>query len=178
MPPNVDEEALDVEYELLGQGRRVQPGEPAPIHAWAENEKSGSVTNSPGENRRLLAPSKTLDSALTLAVPDGQKKHTATPKCLNPKLKTKFEKRKEKLISVLRPPYFMISVILVIVCIHSTVDGRARAQLEWVPGAWWREPWRLFSYGLVHASAAHLALNAVVALVVSILRYTAGQTSP
>lgn len=44
-----------------------------------------------------------------------------------------------------------------------------RAQLEWSPGAWWREPWRLVTYGCVHANAAHLALNALVALAVSIV---------
>lgn len=45
--------------------------------------------------------------------------------------------------------------------------GWLRAHLEWSPGAWWRAPWRLFSYGLVHASATHLATNAIVALAVS-----------
>ena len=48
-----------------------------------------------------------------------------------------------------------------------------RATLEWNPDAWWREPWRLFTYGCVHASHAHLALNALVALAVSITPYVA-----
>lgn len=51
--------------------------------------------------------------------------------------------------------------------VHLCGPEEWRSKLEWAPGAWWQEPWRLLTYGLVHAGAAHLALNALVALAVS-----------
>lgn len=53
------------------------------------------------------------------------------------------------------------------VCVHLWGGSWLRARLEWSPGEWWRAPWRLVTYGCVHASAGHLALNALVALTVS-----------
>lgn len=58
------------------------------------------------------------------------------------------------------------------VTIHIWIPEEMRAYLVWSPGAWWREPWRLLTYGCVHASVVHLALNAVVALAVSIVYYS------
>ncbi|XP_047988790.1 uncharacterized protein LOC125228319 isoform X2 [Leguminivora glycinivorella] len=81
-----------------------------------------------------------------------------------PKVKTKFQKRSEKLYAVLKPPYFILTVIIIIVSMYLWGSERARMRLEWSPGAWWREPWRLLSYGAIHASATHLATNAIVAL--------------
>ncbi|XP_047988788.1 rhomboid-related protein 2-like isoform X1 [Leguminivora glycinivorella] len=83
-----------------------------------------------------------------------------------PKVKTKFQKRSEKLYAVLKPPYFILTVIIIIVSMYLWGSERARMRLEWSPGAWWREPWRLLSYGAIHASATHLATNAIVALAV------------
>lgn len=51
---------------------------------------------------------------------------------------------------------------------HICISDRLRATLEWSPAAWWQEPWRVFTYGLVHANVPHLTLNAFVALAVSI----------
>ncbi|XP_075992932.1 rhomboid-related protein 2-like [Anticarsia gemmatalis] len=165
-------ERLNVEGEH--HGRRILPDSPRPATAWTENEEERpGETNSPGENRRLLPsgpiPSKhksRLQAGLTLGVhPPG--KYTKCPQVTQKnKLKSKFEKRKDKLVNLLKPPYFIVSVIIVIVCIHTLGSHNVRTALEWSPGAWWREPWRLFTYGLVHANATHLALNALVALAV------------
>ncbi|XP_068629889.1 protein rhomboid-like [Battus philenor] len=169
------------------QGRRIQPEEPPPAQAWTENEEQercgvdpDSRTNSPGENRRLLGRSKIppvkpksrLQAGLTLGVWGVQRDNSKrkTFKCQLPsaalRKKTKFQKRKEKLFAVLKPPYFILSMILIIICVHAWSSEAVRAQLEWAPGEWWRTPWRLLSYGCVHAGSAHLALNAIVALAV------------
>ncbi|XP_063822213.1 rhomboid-related protein 1-like [Ostrinia nubilalis] len=162
------------------QGRRILPELTAPAQAWIENEdldRSDSVHNSPGENRRLLSPQvhqpvpkhkSRLQAGLTLGVSNTPKRHAKcpqTPKCVK-KQKTKYQKRREKLLAILKPPYFIVSMIFFIVCIHIWLPEDARAYLWWTPGAWWREPWRLLTYGFVHANAVHLALNAVVALAV------------
>lgn len=123
------------EYPAVHQGRRILPEDSSPAQAWTENEESerfggDSATNSPGENRRLLSPGSAplprhksrLQAGLTLSVSHTPKKHTKcpqTPKCVKTRPKTKFEKRKEKLIAILKPPYFIVSVIFVNV---STVD--------------------------------------------------------
>ncbi|PZC74587.1 protein rhomboid [Helicoverpa armigera] len=155
--------------------RRVLPDAHAPATAWTENEEErpGDNTNSPGENRRLLptgAPVKhksRLQAGLTLGVhPQGKYKSPQLTKSHKPYAKNKFEKRKDKLLALLKPPYFIVSMIILLVCIHLWGSADMRAQMEWSPNAWWREPWRLFTYGCVHASAAHLALNALVALAV------------
>ncbi|CAH0604486.1 unnamed protein product [Chrysodeixis includens] len=157
-------------------GRRILPDGQAPASAWTEHEdeRAGDNTNSPGENKRLLpagaAPARhksRLQAGLTLGVhPPGKYKHPELTKAQKAQAKTKFAKRKDKLIALLKPPYFIVSMIILIVCIHLWGTEEVRAQLEWSPGAWWREPWRLVTYGCVHASAAHLALNALVALAV------------
>lgn len=61
---------------------------------------------------------------------------------------------------------FIISNLIQI-CIQLFGSEDLRANLEWSPTQWRQEPWRLLTYGLVHAHAAHLALNALVALAVS-----------
>lgn len=175
------------------------------MQAWVENEEPGlacdSRTNSPGENRRLLGnkphhkSTAKLQAGLTLGVWGAPKKHAKYPRSLkNVKTKhntkSKFQKRKEKLIEALKPPYFiitMLSIIVSIIClitdyyqrqvvkvlyyskvmVHFCGPDKWRATLEWSPGGWWREPWRLLTYGFVHAGPAHLALNAIVALTVS-----------
>ncbi|XP_063360094.1 rhomboid-related protein 2-like isoform X1 [Cydia amplana] len=147
-----------------GTPRRVAPSRPPANRAWLERE-----TRSPGEHRRLLdsPPSPKLQAGLTLGVWDVLKKQKQEkPIEEKPKVKTKFQKRSEKLYAVLKPPYFMLTVIIIIVAMYLWGSERARMRLEWSPGAWWREPWRLLSYGVVHASATHLATNAIVALAV------------
>lgn len=52
-------------------------------------------------------------------------------------------------------------------CIHVWGAESWRGALEFSPAQWRAQPWRLLSYGLVHAHARHLALNALVALAVS-----------
>ncbi|XP_023947510.2 rhomboid-related protein 2 [Bicyclus anynana] len=159
------------------QGRRILPEVPPPAQAWTENEELGlgsdSRTNSPGENRRLLGtkplqkPSCRLQAGLTLGVWVVKK-----PKCsslksgIKTQTKTKFQKRREKLKDVLRPPYFIITMLFLIVMVHLCGPDELRSKLEWAPEAWWTEPWRLLTYGLVHAGAAHLAINALVAVTV------------
>ncbi|CAK1552710.1 unnamed protein product [Leptosia nina] len=157
----------------IHQGRRIIPEEAEPAQAWIEsdypNPGSDSRTNSPGENRRLLGnkPQKTgLQAGLTLGVWKQSKCSLSKTVKIKPRVKTKFQKRKEKLIEALRPPYFIISIIIFIVLLHLCGPEEWRAWLEWSPGAWWREPWRLFTYGCVHAGTAHLAINALVALAV------------
>lgn len=123
----------DYQQPGVHQGRRVLPEVAAPAHAWTEHEdleRSGgdSAHNSPGENRRLLSPysapaskhKSRLQAGLTLGVSNAPRKHTKcpqTPKFAKARPKTKFEKRKEKLIAILKPPYFIVSMIFAIVSI-------------------------------------------------------------
>ncbi|XP_026329467.1 protein rhomboid-like [Hyposmocoma kahamanoa] len=156
---------------------RVHAPRPPPARAWLEHEDperaAGSATNSPGESRRLLpapgAHKSRLQSGLTLTVRNSPKKHskcTLSARFGNPKAKTRSQKRKDKIIAALKPPYFILSMIIIMVCIHAWGSADLRAVLEWSPSGWWREPWRLLTYGWVHATNAHLALNALVALAV------------
>ncbi|XP_047528176.1 protein rhomboid-like [Vanessa atalanta] len=169
----------DYQEEQVHQGRRILPDEPPPAQAWTENEElspgNDSRTNSPGENRRLLGnkplqkSSSRLQAGLTLGVWGVSKKQSkCTPSLKNgkPQAKTKFQKRKEKLIEALRLPYFIITMLYIIGLFHFFAPEEWRAKLEWAPGAWWHQPWRLLTYGFLHAGAAHLALNALVALAV------------
>lgn len=121
-------EQLNGDYQEVPvhQGRRILPEEPPTAQAWTENEELGlgsdSRTNSPGENRRLLGSkplqksSCRLQAGLTLGVWVVKK-----PKCPSIKAgtkiqtKTKFQKKKEKLKEVLRPPYFIVTMLFVIV---------------------------------------------------------------
>nr|XP_034840430.1 LOW QUALITY PROTEIN: rhomboid-related protein 2-like [Maniola hyperantus] len=172
-------ERLNGDYQEVPvhQGRRILPEEPPPAQAWAENEESGlgndSRTNSPGENRRLLGSkplqksSCRLQAGLTLGVLVVKKpKCTSIKSGIKTQTKTKFQKRKEKLKHVLRPPYFIITMLFLNVMVHLCAPEEWRAKLEWAPGAWWKEPWRLLTYGLVHMGTTHLALNALMALAV------------
>lgn len=103
---------------------------PAPAHAWLENEERdggrapGSATSSPGESRRLLpAPThkSRLQAGLTLSVhsthnsPKKQTKCSLAAKFGNTKVKTRSQKRKDKIIAALKPPYFILSMIIVMV---------------------------------------------------------------
>lgn len=109
-----------------GAGRVHAPQAP-PVRAWAENEAPeralGSVAGSPGESHRLLlAPAAThksrLQSGLTLAVHNSPKKYskcTLSAKFGNPKVKTRSQKRKDKIIAALKPPYFILSMIVIMV---------------------------------------------------------------
>ncbi|XP_037973402.2 rhomboid-related protein 2 [Plutella xylostella] len=155
-----------------GQGSRVQgPPAPPPARAWTETERLR-----PGDEQRPLLPAPALaapgklQAGLTLGVAGIARKNRKCPQIhlgkTKPKVKTKFQKRKDRLIEILRPPYFILSMIVLIVCIHLAGAGGLGAALEWSPRAWRRQPWRLLTYGLLHASPAHLALNALVALVV------------
>lgn len=120
MAPDADCETgrLNTDYVPTHQGRRVLPEQAAPAQAWAENEESGE--RSPGENRRLLpaAPSEKhksrLQAGLTLGVHANYPQKLPASKNYQ---KTRFQKRKEKLIEVLKPPYFILSMIIVIVSI-------------------------------------------------------------
>lgn len=165
---------LNLNKNAPHHGRRILPEGQQLATAWTENEdERPDNTNSPGENRRLL-PSRPpvkhksrLQAGLTLGVHSSikyPKHHLVNSQKV--KLKSKFEKRKKKLIHLLKPPYFIVSVIFIIICIHVCKSNGFRSALEWSPCAWWREPWRLFTYGFVHANVPHLALNALVALTV------------
>ncbi|XP_013182363.1 PREDICTED: rhomboid-related protein 2 [Papilio xuthus] len=175
----------DFQEVPVHQGRRIQPEGPPAARAWVEQETergSDSRTCSPGESRRLLGPAPPplatkprLQAGLTLGVwavsKDSKKKsQEKKTKCqlanATKRTKTKFQKRKEKLIAVLKPPYFILTMIITIICVHVWSTEAVRAQLEWAPNAWRQAPWRLLTYGCVHATNAHLALNALVALAV------------
>lgn len=108
-----------------GAGRVHAPRTP-PARAWLEHEDPerapGSAANSPGESRRLLpapgAHKSRLQSGLTLAVRNSPKKHskcTLSAKFGNPKVKTRSQKRKDKIIAALKPPYFILSMIIIMV---------------------------------------------------------------
>ncbi|KAJ8725329.1 hypothetical protein PYW08_003512 [Mythimna loreyi] len=163
---------LNVEQVPVHHGRRILPNGQPPASAWTENEEErpGDNTNSPGENRRLLPTSEPpakhksrLQAGLTLGV---HNKYPQIAKTQKGFVKSKFEKRKDKLIALLKPPYFIVSMIILLEVLHISLTEDFRSSLEWSPRAWWREPWRLFTYGCLHASHAHLALNALVALAV------------
>ncbi|KAG6457256.1 protein rhomboid [Manduca sexta] len=150
-------------------GSRILPQSPPAAYGWTENEAEPS---SPGENRRLLPTVETktkprLQDGLTLGV-HGHKKHTKCPQIQKnvKKKKSNFQKRKEKLVALLKPPRFITSMIFVMISIHFLASAEFRRLLEWSPGSWWSEPWRLLTYGFVHANNGHLALNALVALAV------------
>ncbi|XP_041977235.1 rhomboid-related protein 2-like [Aricia agestis] len=175
MAPDADcEEARrpSEEYAPVHQGRRILPDLPPPARAWTETEDApgDSRTNSPGESRRLLGhtakstPRRQYEINLTLT----RKTLKCPPltKQTSVSAKTKFQKRKEKILDALRPPYFIISMIAIIVLLHLCGPARWQAHLEWLPGPRWSEPWRLLSYGLVHATPMHLVLNSLVALAV------------
>ncbi|XP_049867215.1 protein rhomboid-like [Pectinophora gossypiella] len=167
MAPNaLDCEQLERQQPLVAgvhAGRRVRPPPAAPAAAWSEPA---------AETRLLLAPATPpvgLDAGLTLAVPahhDRYTKCTLAGKFGKPLEKTKNQKRKEKLVAALKPPYFILSMIAVMTGVHMWAGEETRALLEWSPASWRHEPWRLVTYGWVHASAAHVALNALVGLAV------------
>ncbi|KAI5634483.1 rhomboid family domain-containing protein [Phthorimaea operculella] len=154
-------------------------GGAAPAQAWSEREQAERA-DSPGEERRLLTPvhaaqhkpkphRSRLQAGLTLGVwPISKKNSKPAPsqKLEKPPAKTKYEKRKEKIIAALRPPYFILSMIAIITAIQMWGSDEVRFALEWSPSAWRRQPWRLVTYGWVHAGGAHAALNALVALAV------------
>lgn len=110
-------------------GRRILPDGQRPASAWTENEEErpGDNTNSPGENRRLLPsgpPAKhksRLQAGLTLGVhpPGKYTKYPQISKAEKAIAKSKFEKRKDKLIALLKPPYFIVSMIMLIVSTYS-----------------------------------------------------------
>ncbi|XP_035436228.1 rhomboid-related protein 1 [Spodoptera frugiperda] len=170
-----EEQAVPVHH-----GRRILPDGQPPASAWAEteDERPGDNTSSPGENKRLLPsgpPARhksRLQAGLTLGVhPPVKYKYPPATKSQKTFLKSKSDKkkseRKANLIALLKPPYFIVSMIIVNVLIHESIkDADVRALLQWNPDSWWREPWRLVTYGCVHASHLHLALNSLVALAV------------
>ena len=117
---------LNVEQVPVHHGRRILPDGQPPASAWTENEdeRPGDNTNSPGENRRLLPttalPAKhksRLQAGLTLGVHNKYPQITKSQKAY---AKTKFEKRKDKLIALLKPPYFIVSMIILLVSIFVT----------------------------------------------------------
>lgn len=117
---------LPVPSHGAGAGRVHAPQMP-PARAWTENEDPeralGSATSSPGESRRLLpapgdAHKSRLQSGLTLTVRNSPKKYskcTLPAKFGNPKVKTRSQKRKDKIIAALKPPYFILSMIIIMV---------------------------------------------------------------
>lgn len=119
-------EYLPVPCHGTGAGRVHAPQMP-PVRAWIENEDPertlGSAANSPGESRRLLpapvaAHKSRLQSGLTLTVRNSPKKHskcTLSSKFGNPRVKTRSQKRKDKIIAALKPPYFILSMIIIMV---------------------------------------------------------------
>lgn len=108
--------------------RRALPAprpDPVPTLAWTEPEDPERGQASPGESRRLLEPPADspvkpkcrLQAGLTLGVWGAPRKHAKCPqtKFVETKAKTKYEKRKEKLLAVLKPPYFILSMIVIMV---------------------------------------------------------------
>lgn len=126
---------LPVPCHGAGAGR-VHAPRAAPARAWIEHEEPeralGSATSSPGESRRLLlapdaAHKSRLQSGLTLAVRNSPKKHskcTLSAKFGNPKVKTRSQKRKDKIIAALRPPYFILSMIVIMVSDINICDSQ------------------------------------------------------
>ncbi|KAJ0180207.1 hypothetical protein K1T71_003611 [Dendrolimus kikuchii] len=164
MAPNVDGETARLD-SLPGQSRRILPEGAPPAQAWIENEDPNST---PGENKRLLPipqrpqkPKSRLQAGLTLGV---HSKYPSPKKRV--RKRSQFQIRKEKLIAVLKPPYFIVSMIVLIVSIHLLGTCGLHDKLEWSPGVWRHEPWRLLTYGFLHATTTHLALNAIVALAI------------
>lgn len=76
------------------------------------------------------------------------------------------QQRAEEKSDYQKAPYFIISLLIILICVHLSLPDNAHVWLEWPPGAWWREPWRLVTYSFVHVSASHFCLNALVALIV------------
>lgn len=104
--------------------------DPAPALAWTEHEDGGQA--SPGESRRLLGPPThslakpkcRLQAGLTLGVWGAPRKHAKCPqntKFVKAKAKTKYEKRKEKLFAILKPPYFILSMIVIMVSLGVSI---------------------------------------------------------
>lgn len=140
MAPDADYEEVErlnvQEYRPgVHQGRRILPDGAPPAQAWAENEdldRSDSAHNSPGENRRLLSPDiilppqkhkSRLQAGLTLGVSNTPRKHTKcpqTPRCIK-RQKSKSQKRREKLFAILKPPYFIVSMIFFIVSTFNSI---------------------------------------------------------
>lgn len=113
--------------ERGGAGCRVlpAPGE-APARAWAPCGDQGR-SSSPAESRRLLAPVHAPRPRGALATgawpaPLDYPKHPLLPSAANPK-KTSFQRRKEKLLALFRPPYFILTLIAVIVSAPSPPAG-------------------------------------------------------
>lgn len=107
---------LNADYEVpTHHGRRVLSELTPPARAWAVNEETSE--RSPGEYKRLLPtqqekPKSRLQAGLTLGV---HSKYPQKPLSTKVVQKTKFQKRKEKFIEVLKPPYFILSMIFLIV---------------------------------------------------------------
>lgn len=112
---------LNVEQVPVHHGRRILPDGQQPASAWIENEEErpGDNTNSPGENRRLLPASEPpakhksqMQAGLTLGV---HNKYPQVSKSQKTLAKTNFVKRKVKLIASLKPPYFILCMIIFLV---------------------------------------------------------------
>ncbi|GBP32029.1 Protein rhomboid [Eumeta japonica] len=135
-------------------GWRVLPCGPpaAPLRAWCENE-----------TKRTPRPPAAVDDGRRLLEP-------GSPRAFSPEDKRKKEflprSWREKISEVLRPPYFILTMVVVLAGVHWAGGEHARRLLEWSPGSWRCEPWRFVTYATVHAGATHLALNALVALAV------------
>ncbi|XP_013195810.2 rhomboid-related protein 2 [Amyelois transitella] len=170
MTPKVECESqrLNPEAVPIHQCRRVLPEESSPARAWLEDEEGRTTRTNEAEEKCLLHPAnftplKTKPHEVALSI-SREKDNKVKYK---PKSISKFEKTKDKIINAIKPPCFTFSMIMILVSIHLFVPEDCREWLEWTPGReWWHQPWRLVTYGLVHANAVHLALNAVVAMAV------------
>ncbi|XP_059061252.1 rhomboid-related protein 1-like [Achroia grisella] len=119
---------------------------PEPAQAWCEDEKKEkkSLLHSP----QFVTPSRV--------------RSPSTVTCSTGTQPTLFR----RLLNYLKLPYLTICLIVILVTIHLALPEDAHTLLEWPPGPWWREPWRVFTYGFVHASSSHLTINALVAIAV------------
>lgn len=141
-------------------GWKVLPETRLAAQAWVENEI-------PGESRQLLVSSEKplqIHGVVNLSAQSYTEKNPKKRK--KKQKKTNLQKRLERLAVLLKPPYFIVTIICVMVCIHLLVSEEVRDMLEWTPEKWRTEPWRLLTYGCIHANHLHLALNALVALAV------------
>lgn len=72
----------------------------------------------------------------------------------------------DKAVDIARPPVFVVVMVVAMALMHAVLDAEARLRMEWTPGEWWRQPWRVFTYSLIHTTRRHLMLNCIMALAV------------
>ncbi|KAM3961784.1 rhomboid-related protein 1 [Aphomia sociella] len=152
----------DLEKGLVPTHKRgaVSCPEKAPLKAWMTNEVSSRSESINYEEKLRLISRQGSRRSEQLSTKSSNLDFRNTSRL------QKIRKIKKKIFGVIKPPYFITFMLLVLACFYWLTPKEVQVWLEWLPGAWWREPWRLLTYGMVHASLAHYALNALVALAV------------